>query len=183
MRPCRLRNLLSLIIAGHAYPVLAQQGDASISTSLALPSNGRTSAAGLALTLAGSPGFALRASGHVALKRTDAGMPGTTTWLPPWTADADAVFALAGRPLGSRHRTAASYGFLGLGRSASDSANARVINKNWSYGIGTLIPLTPAVDLFGEWRWRMSKFVLPTARPKPERSKELQFGMSFHLSS
>jgi hypothetical protein len=69
-----------------------------------------------------------------------------------------------------------------MGRSAVDTANVRVINKNWSYGVGTLVPLGGAIDLFGEWRWRMSKLVLPTAHPKPPRSKELRFGMSFHLA-
>jgi hypothetical protein len=184
MRLCRLSNVfLSVMITGHAYPLLAQQSDASISPSLSLPANGGTTAGGLALTLAGSPSFALRASGHVALKRTPVGTSGVTTWLPPWTADADAIFALAGRPLGSRNRTAASYGFVGTGRSAVDTANVRVINKNWSYGVGTLVPLGGAVDLFAEGRWRMSKLVLPTARPKPPRSKELRFGMSFHLAA
>ena len=133
------------------------------------------------MTLAGNPGFALRASGHVALKRTDVGTSGVARWLPPWTADVDAIFGLAGRPLGSRNRTAASYGFLGMGRSAVDTASVRLINKNWSYGVGGLVPLGGAVDLFAEWRWRTSKLVLPTARPKPPRSKELRFGMSFHL--
>ena len=184
MRRYRLRSvLLPVIVVGRAYPMLAQQSDVSISPSLSLPVSSGTSAAGLALTLASSPGFALRASGHVALKRTDAGTSGATTWSPPWIADADAVFALAGRPLGIRNRTAASYGFVGMGRSAVDTANVRVINKNWSYGVGTLVPLGGAVDVFAEWRWRMSRLVLPTARPKPPRSKELRFGMSFHLSS
>jgi hypothetical protein len=183
MRRYRFSSVfLFVVIAGHLRPVLAQQSDASISPSLSLPANGGTTAAGLALTLAGSPSFALRASAHVALKGTDAGLSGVTAWLPPWTADADAVFALAGRPLGSRNRTAASYGFLGMGRSAVDTANVRAINKNWSYGVGSLVPLGSAVDLFAEWRWRMSKLVLPTARPKPPRSKELRFGMSFHLA-
>jgi hypothetical protein len=180
MRRYRLSNVfLFVMIAGHAYPLLAQQSDLAISPFLSLPTTAGATAAGLALTLAGSPGFGLRASGHVALKRTDVGTSGVT----PWSADADAVFALSGRPLGSRNRTAASYGFLGMGRSAVDTANVRVINKNWSYGIGTLVPLGGAVDLFAEWRWRVSKLVLPTARPKPPRSKELRFGMSFHLSS
>jgi hypothetical protein len=184
MRRYRLSSVtLSVIIAGNAYPLLAQQSDVSISPSVSLPAKGSTTAAGLALTLARSPGFGLRASGQVALKRTAVGTSGVTPWLPPWTADADAVFALAGRPLGSRNRTAASYGFLGMGRSAVDTANVRVINKNWSYGVGTLVPLGGAIDLFGEWRWRMSKLVLPTAHPKPPRSKELRFGMSFHLAA
>jgi hypothetical protein len=95
--------------------------------------------------------------------------------------DVDAVFALTGRPLGS-HRTAASYGFLGMGKSAMDTANARATNKNWSYGIGSMVPLGASLDLFAEWRWRMSKFVLPTARPRPTRSKEARFGLSFHLA-
>ncbi|MFL5612459.1 MAG: hypothetical protein ACJ796_02225 [Gemmatimonadaceae bacterium] len=181
-RSCLSNLFLFLTIAGHACPLVAQQSDVSISPALSLPANGGTTAAGLALTLAGSPGFGLRASGHVALERSDTGTSRVTTWLPPWTADVDAVFALAGRPLGSRNRTAASYGFLGMGRSAVDTANVRVINKNWSYGVGTLVPLGSAVDVFGEWRWRMSKLVLPTARPKPARSKELRFGMSFHLA-
>jgi len=180
-RYCLSSVFLSLMISGHAHPMLAQQSDASISPSLSLPAKGGTTAVGLALTLAGSPGLAIRASGQVALKRTDAVTPGVTRSLPPWTADADAVFALAGRPLGSRNRTAASYGFLGMGRSAVDTANIRLVKKNWSYGVGTLVPLGGAADLFAEWRWRTSKLVLPTARPKPPRSKELRFGMSFHL--
>jgi hypothetical protein len=68
-----------------------------------------------------------------------------------------------------------------MGRSAVDTANIRLVKKNWSYGVGTLVPLGGAADLFAEWRWRTSKLVLPTARPKPPRSKELRFGMSFHL--
>src|SRR5437763_17020109 len=96
----------SVIIATWAYPLLAQQSDAAISPSLSMPAKGGVKAAGLALTLAGSPRFALRASAHVALKRVEPTDPGLTTWLPPWTVDADAVFALAGRPLGSHNRTA-----------------------------------------------------------------------------
>ncbi|HEY2379072.1 MAG TPA: hypothetical protein VGH98_24035 [Gemmatimonadaceae bacterium] len=137
---------------------------------------------GLALTLASSPRFALRASGHVALRNTSASTLGATMWLRPWTADVDAVFALVGRPLGSRNRTAASYGFVGMGKSAMDTANVRATTKNWSYGVGSMVPLAASVDLFAEWRWRMSRFVLPTARPKPTRSKEIRFGMSFHLA-
>jgi hypothetical protein len=183
MRQYRLSSvLLSAMIAGNAQPLMAQQSDASISTSLSVPAKAGTGAlGGLALTLASSPRFALRASGQVALKNTSASTLGATTWLRPWTADVDAVFALTGRPLGS-HRTAASYGFLGMGKSAMDTANARATNKNWSYGIGSMVPLGASLDLFAEWRWRMSKFVLPTARPKPTRSKEVRFGLSFHLA-
>ena len=184
MRQHRLSNvLLSAIIAGNAYPLMAQQSDASISPSLSLPAKTGTGAlGGLALTLAGSPGFALRASGNVALKSTSATTLGATTRLRPWTADVDAIFTLAGRPLGSRNRPAASYGFLGIGKSAMDTANVHATSKNWSYGIGSVVPLAAPIDLFAEWRWRISRFVLPTARPKPTRSKEVRFGISLHLT-
>ena len=184
MRRYRLTNvLLAVLIAGHSCRLLSQQSDATISPSLSMPAkSGSLTLGGVALTLASSPGFGLRASGYVALKNTTASALGTSTWARPWTADLDAVFALAGRPLGSRNRTAASYGFLGLGKSALDTANVRAVNKNWSYGIGTIVPLGAALDLFAEWRWRMSTLVLPTARPKPTRSKELRFGMSLHLA-
>ena len=185
MRRHRLSTvLLSTLIVGNVYPLIAQQSDASISPSLSLPAKGGTGAlGGLALTLAGKPGFGLRASGNVALKSTSATATlGATPRLRPWTADVDAIFALAGRPLGSRNRTAASYGFVGMGKSAMDTANVRATSKNWSYGIGSVVPLAAPIDLFAEWRWRMSKFVLPTARPKPTRSKEVRFGISLHLS-
>jgi len=184
MRRYRLTNvLLPAMVAGHAYPLLSQQSDAAISSSLSMPAKGGSGTlGGLAVTLAGSPGFALRASGHVALKNATVSTLGTRRWLRPWTADVDAVFALAGRPLGSRNRTAASYGFLGLGKSALDTANVRAVHKNWSYGIGTTVPLGAPLDLFAECRWRMSELVLPTARPKPTRSKELRFGMSLHFA-
>ena len=184
MRWYRLTSaVLPAMIAGHVSALLAQQSDATISPSLSLPAkSGAGTLGGLALTLAGSPGFALRASGHVALKNATVSALGANTWMRPWTADVDAIFALAGHPLGSRSRTAASYGFLGLGKSALDTANVGAVNKNWSYGIGTSVPLGAPVDLFAEWRWRMSKLVLPTARLKPTRSKELRFGMSLHLA-
>ena len=184
MRWYRLTSvLLPAMIAGRASALLAQQSDATISPSLSLPDKGGASSlGGFALTLAGSPTFALRASGQIAFKNTTVSALGESTWMRPWTADIDAVFALAGRPLGSRSRTAASYGFLGLGKSTLDTANVRAVDKNWSYGIGTSVPLGAPADLFAEWRWRMSKLVLPTARPKPTRAKELRLGMSLHLA-
>jgi hypothetical protein len=163
--------------------LMAQQSDASISPSLSVPATSGTGAlGGLALTLASSPGFALRASGHVALKNISTSALGATPRLRPWSADVDAIFALAGRPLGNRNRTVASYGFLGVGKSAMDTANIRATNKDWSYGVGSLVPIAAPLDLFAEWRWRMSKFVLPTARPRPTRSKEVRFGITLHLA-
>ena len=121
MRQHRLGNILVFaMIAGNVHPLLAQQSDASLSPSLSVPATIGTGAlAGLAVTLAGSPGFGLRASGHLALKNTSESTLGASPWLRPWTADVDAVFALAGRPLGSRNRTVASYGFIGSGTSTA----------------------------------------------------------------
>lgn len=184
MRQCQLSSvLLSAMIAVNAIPLMAQQSDASISPLLSMPAKtGTGNLGGLALTLAGNPKFALRASGQVALRNASVSTLGTTTSSRPWTADVDEVFALAGRPLGSQNRTAASYGFIGMGRSAIDTAHARAASTNWSYGIGSIVPLGAPLDLFAEWRWRSSKLVLPTARPKPTRSKELRFGISLHLA-
>jgi hypothetical protein len=184
MRQNRLSYALLLTIIGaNAYPLMAQQSDVSISPSLSLPANAGTGAlAGLALTLSGNPGFALRASGSVALKNTSAGALGTTPSSRPWTADVDAVFGVLGRPLGKRNRTVASYGFLGLGKSAMDTANVHSITTNWSYGVGSTVPLGAPIDLFAEWRWRVSKLVLPTAHDRPARTREVRFGISLHLA-
>jgi cell wall-associated NlpC family hydrolase len=43
-----------------------------------------------------------------------------------------------------------------------------------------MIPLGAAVDVFGEGRWRMSRFVLPTAALAPAPTNELRVGLSFH---
>lgn len=182
MRSCPLGIVLPALIAARALTLHAQQSDVSVSPSVSLPSSAGIGALpGLGLTLAGSPRFALRATGRVALKNSYAGAVGVGTWLPPWGVDADAVFALSGRPFGNRDRSAASFAFVGIGSAASDTADVRVTGKNWSYGLGTVLPLGSVVDLFAESRWRMARLVLPTATPKPARSKEFRFGMSFHL--
>jgi hypothetical protein len=181
---CRCRVILAalpILIVGHAYSALAQQSDVSVSPSLSLPTGTTGALGGVGLTFAGTSGFAFRASGHVALKNTYAGLSGSGTWLPPWGADIDAMFALSGRPFGNRNRSVATFAFMGIGTSATDTADVRLLNKNWSYGLGTMLPLGSVVDLFAESRWRMSRFVLPTASPRPARSKEFRFGMSFHL--
>ena len=70
-----------------------------------------------------------------------------------------------------------------MGRSTVDTTIARVINEKLSYGIGTLIPLGSALDLFAEWRKRMSKLVLPRRdRSRPARM-EFRFSMSYRLAS
>lgn len=160
------------------------QADVAANPFVTLPSSGGMStAAGLALTVSGNSSVALRASGRVALKNTSTTAPGFSTWMPTWGGDVDLAFAMSGRPFGVVNRTPSTYAFLGLGTAARDTAELRLVERNWSYGVGTAVPLGSRVDMFAESRWRMSRFVLPTAKPKPARIKELRFGISLHVGS
>jgi cell wall-associated NlpC family hydrolase len=98
----------------------------------------------------------------------------------PWGADADAIFALGGRALRSRGRGIAPYAFVGIGTD-NDDAGVGAYQTNWSYGAGLSVPLGAAIDAFGETRWRMSEFVLPTASLAPSPTNELRFGLSFYV--
>ena len=100
--------------------------------------------------------------------------------MPHWGFDSDIAMPLSGRPFGSS-RSVGTFGFLGLGVAATDSAAVRAVRKNWSYGLGTTIPLGSVVEMFADSRWRMQQFVLPTAKPHPTRERELRFGLAFHF--
>ena len=181
MQPIRLAVCLSTMLVAPAASLAAQQSDYSVSPFVSfLPATGRSPLGGLALTLSGAPGFAFRVSGRTALRNTYAGGFGSGTFLPPWGADADAMVPLSGRPFGAFNRSAATFVFVGFGVAGADSAGSRVASKNWSYGIGTILPLGSLADIFADSRWRMSRFVLPTASPRPVRTKELRFGLTFH---
>jgi len=173
-------------IAGIVIPsaVHAQQSELSVSPFVTfMPTTGASPLAGLALTLAGNSGLALRASGHLALENSNTtttfgSAPGTR----PWGADADAVLFIGGRyNRGYEPRTIAPYVFAGVGLAATDSLARSTITNNWSYGAGLTIPIAGAVDLFGESRWRMSRFVLPTAHFAPSPKNEFRVGISFHV--
>jgi cell wall-associated NlpC family hydrolase len=158
----------------------AQQADVSLSPFVTfMPSGGASPLAGLALTMAGNSGLALRASGHISLENTNVNSLNAPT-MRPWGADADAVLFLGGRGVGSR-RTVAPYVFAGLGTAGVDSFGRTEFHNNWSYGAGISIPVAGALDLFGESRWRMSQYVLPTARFAPSPTNELRFGISLHF--
>src|SRR5437763_684637 len=82
----------------------AQQSDVSVSPFVTfLPTTGASPLAGLALTLAGNGGLALRASGHLSLENSNSSSLDNTS-LRPWGADADAVLFLGGRYLGGYER-------------------------------------------------------------------------------
>lgn len=161
----------------------AQQTDVSISPFVTfLPTGGASPLAGLALTMAGNSGLALRASGHLSLESTNNNTFDAPPAFRPWGADADAILFLGGRSLGGYRRTVAPYAFVGIGTSGNDSIGRTTMRANWSYGAGLTIPIGSAIDLFGESRWRMPRFVLPTARFAPAPANEFRFGISLHLA-
>lgn len=177
----------ALVIAAVATPLvpaLAQQSDFAVSPFVSfLPTVGSNPLAGLAMTLAGSGGVALRGSGHLSLENTSSspqfGM--TSTSMRPWGADADMLLSVGGRAFGSHNRTFSPFVFAGIGMAAKDTNGLRVNRTNWSYGVGASLPLAGAIDIFGESRWRMSRYVLPTAAMAPRPSQEFRVGMSFHV--
>lgn len=159
-----------------AQSAIAQQSDVSITPFISfLPSAGTSPLAGLALTLAGNGGFGLRASGHLALENSKSSGFGMSGGLRPWGADADALFML-----GSRGGLM-PFVFAGIGTSGRDSLGYNAMHSNWSYGAGATLPLGNAIDIFGEARWRMSRYVLPTATYAPSPTNELRAGLSFHV--
>ncbi|MDB4874205.1 MAG: hypothetical protein JWM41_651 [Gemmatimonadetes bacterium] len=174
--------LLGAAIAMPAASAAAQQSDLSISPFVSfLPSAGASPLAGLALTVAGNAGLGLRASAQMALENTNNTAFGATASIRPWGADADAVFSIGGRAFGTFNRTFAPFVFAGVGTAGRDSLGATTLHSNWSYGAGAVIPLGGAIDVFGESRWRMSRFVLPTASLAPTPTNEIRVGLSFHF--
>jgi hypothetical protein len=174
-------RFLSAAVAGSACLAAgqvanAQQSDVSLTPFVSfLPSAGTSPLAGLALTLAGNGGVALRASGHLALENSNNSGFGTSGTLRPWGADVDALFLLG-------HRGGLMpFVFAGIGTASRDSAGINAMRSNWSYGAGGTLPLGSAIDIFGEARWRMSQYVLPTATLAPPRTNELRVGLSFHV--
>jgi cell wall-associated NlpC family hydrolase len=175
----------AVVAAAIATPLLsvrAQQSDLSVSPFVSfLPSAGTSPLAGLALTVAGNSALGLRASAHMALDNSYSSGFGTAGAFRPWGADADAVFSIGGHAFGTYNRTIAPFVFVGVGTASTDSAGIRAFRSNWSYGAGLTVPLGAAIDLFGESRWRMSRYVLPTASFAPTPTTELRFGLSFHV--
>ena len=173
---CRL-VVCALLVAASAAEARAQQSDVSIGPFLSyLPSISSSPLAGLALTFANGP-MALRASGHLSLENRDAAM--TSSTMRPWGADADALLILGGYG----RRTIAPFVFAGVGTSVTEVDGFHDQQNGWSYGAGLSVPLGGALDLWGETRRRMSRFVLPTAGDAPSPRHEVRFGISFRLGS
>jgi len=174
-------TLTTAALAASANVVAAQQPDLSISPFMSFVRDGGTSPlAGLALTLGGNSRFAIRGSGHLALNSANGSSAFAANDARPWGADADAVL-FVGRPSRNGLASFAPFVFAGVGTSGTDARNYESNRSNWSYGAGAAIPLAGAVSLFGESRWRMSEFVLPTSQSAPATTNELRVGLSFHV--
>jgi peptidoglycan DL-endopeptidase CwlO len=175
----------ALVLAAVAAPLSlasAQQSDLTVSPFVSyLPAMGGNPLAGLALTLAGDAGLGVRASGNISLQNQNAGTVGFSNSVRPWGVDADAILSVGGRRSGGSRRSVAPFVFVGVGAASNDTAGYRMTATNWSYGAGASLPVANSVDLFGESRWRMSRYVLPTASMAPSPTAELRFGVSFHV--
>jgi cell wall-associated NlpC family hydrolase len=174
--------LSTTILAAPLLAAAAQRSDVALSPFVTfLPSGGASPLAGLALTMAGNSGLALRASGHLSLQNTNLNAFNAPT-VRPWGADADAILFLGGRGARRYDRGIAPYVFAGIGTAGADSLGRSTMHANWSYGAGLSVPVGSVIDVFGESRWRMSRYVLPTARFAPASVNELRFGISLHLN-
>jgi cell wall-associated NlpC family hydrolase len=182
-----LSSAAAVVAAVTLVPIMtasAQQSDLAVSPFVSfLPAvSGSNPLAGIALTIGGGAGFGLRASGQLVLENPTNGTGfGSTASVRPWGADADAILSLGGRGFGSYSRTFAPFVFVGIGTAAKDTAGFRVNRTNWSFGAGAAMPLVGAIDIFGESRWRMSQYMLPSARGALSPTTEFRVGLSFHV--
>jgi cell wall-associated NlpC family hydrolase len=148
-----------------------------------LPDGNPRPMAGLAFAAASGP-FALRASAQMstqerAADHTPGSDPLTTR---PWAADADALVHLDGLTWGERI-TFKPFVFSGVSTAVVDSGAVRKSARGWSYGTGLALPLGAVMETFAEWRWRMSRFVLPNATDAPAPTTEVRLGLSFRVGS
>ena len=173
-------------------PMAVAVGQSSVAVSpfvSYVPNAAQNPLVGMALTFGGTTGLALRGSADMSIANPDkttsttGGTTGRTGGYRPWGADADAILFLGGLGGGATvfSRSLSPYLFSGIGLTGGDSAGTNVVHNGWSYGAGAAIPLGLDADLFGEARWRMSQYVLPTSKMAPSPTSELRFGLSFHV--
>jgi opacity protein-like surface antigen len=145
-----------------------------------VPSAAANPLAGLGLALAGGS-WGLRASADVALENDPASaFPARTGSLRPWGADADLLLFLGGSG-STLSQLFDPFVFAGLGTTETNVDGFEDRRSNWSYGFGLSVPFGSAIDLFGESRWRMSQFMLPTASNAFAPKTELRAGVAFHV--
>lgn len=177
------RRTRSLVVALIVVPTVASsQSSVAVSPFVSyVPSATSNPLAGFSLTFGGTTGLALRSGAELSINNPEP--TGEQGGYRPWGADADAMLFLGGLGGGATvfSRSLSPYVFSGIGLTGGDSAGANVVRHTWSYGAGALIPLGLHADLFGEARWRMPEYVLPTAKNAPDSRSELRFGLSFHV--
>lgn len=169
---------------------LAQQSDDSVPVPIPIdvsispfvsfiPTGSAIPMTGLALSLTGGP-FALRAGGNISLLERNTLPSSTAVAMRPWGADADVVAFLESLSYGNRIALS-PYVFTGVSIAAMDVDSQRVTQHGWSYGAGLGLPFGSSIAAFGEWRWRMSRFVLPESRNAPAPTSEVRIGLAFHV--
>jgi hypothetical protein len=150
-----------------------------------IPSSTTNPLAGFALTFGGTSGLALRSGAEMSISnpRLDSAAAATQGGIRPWGADADAMLFLGGLGGGGAAfgRGLSPYVFAGIGLAGADSAGRNLVGHNWSYGAGATIPLGFNASIFGEARWRMAEYVLPTSQGAPDSKSSMRFGLSFHV--
>ena len=182
MSPSRVRVLTAVSLV--FTPILAAAGQSSVTVSpfvSYIPSAATNPLAGFALTFGGTTGLALRAGAEMSIANPDTlAAPGGYR---PWGADADLMLFLGGLGGGATvfSRALSPYAFAGIGMFGADSAGTNVVHNGWSYGVGAAIPLGMHADIFGEARWRMTEYVLPTSDGAPDSKSSMRFGLSFHV--
>lgn len=148
-----------------------------------VPSAATNPSAGFALTFGGTTGLALRAGGEMSLTNPARDTLAAAGTYRPWGADADAMLFLGGLGGGATvfNRSLSPYVFAGIGLTGSDSAGRNIVGHGWSYGAGANLPLGADASIFGEARWRLSEYVLPTSKGAPDGKSSWRFGLSFHV--
>lgn len=175
-------------IASFALPrsLPAQAGSsAQIFTSIdnSLPGSGGL--AGFGLTL-GNGAIGVRGTFGFGLSGFSSASPGSSAAAPRrWTGDGDFVLGENfGGLSGILGGVAEPYAFAGVGAqssSASPSINSAI--KTWSYGGGVAVPLSNALAISGEVRYRNQ---LGTAYASPAdfvRGAEYRVGVSFNFGA
>lgn len=170
-------GLVACVVAAPFSSASAQSSALALSPFVTFrPSSGESPLAGLALTMGGTGGFAIRVGGQLSLQNSNtSGLVGSNGYRP-WGADADALLSF-GRSLG----TIAPYVFAGVGTRGDQAIRYNAGQANWSYGAGASLPIGGVIGLFGESRWRMSRFVLPSASSAPSPTNEFRVGLTFHV--
>lgn len=180
------RRITAFAVGALGLPLLSAAAQSNVTVSpfaSYVPSAAVNPLAGFGLTFGGTTGLALRSSAQLSISNPDSAAA-ARGGNRPWGADADLMLFLGGLGRGYTvfDRTLNPYVFSGIFlMGAADSLSRNSTENGWSYGLGATIPLGLHADIFGEARWRMPKYVLPTSDDAPDSKSEIRFGLSFHV--